>query len=47
MALDALTSLLVAVVVLLAGTLINRKVSVLARYNIPDPITGGLLFRVF
>ena len=46
MALDALTSLLVAVVVLLAGTLINRKVSVLARYNIPDPITGGLLFAI-
>ena len=46
MALDALTSLLVAVVVLLAGTLINRKVSVLSRYNIPDPITGGLLFAI-
>jgi glutamate:Na+ symporter, ESS family len=46
MALDALTSLLIAVVVLLAGTLINRKVSVLARYNIPDPITGGLLFAI-
>ena len=46
MALDALTSMLVAVVVLLAGTLINRKVSVLARYNIPDPITGGLLFAI-
>jgi len=46
MALDALTSLLVAGVVLLAGTLVNRKVSVLARYNIPDPITGGLLFAI-
>ena len=44
MNLNPLTSLLAAVVVLLIGTMINRKVSLLAKYNIPDPITGGLLF---
>jgi ESS family glutamate:Na+ symporter len=44
MNLSPLSSLLAAVVVLLIGTMINRKVSFLSRYNIPDPITGGLLF---
>jgi ESS family glutamate:Na+ symporter len=36
--------MLAAAVVLLIGTLVNRKISLLSRYNIPDPITGGLLF---
>jgi ESS family glutamate:Na+ symporter len=44
MNLNPLTSLLAAVVVLLIGTMINRKVGFLSKYNIPDPITGGLLF---
>ena len=44
MRLDAVTSLLAALVVLLIGTLVNRRVRVLSKYNIPDPITGGLLF---
>lgn len=44
MNLDPLTSLLAAVVVLLIGTLLNRRIGVLSKYNIPDPITGGLLF---
>ena len=29
---------------LLIGTLVNRRVGALSKYNIPDPITGGLLF---
>ena len=44
MSLDILHSLLAAVLVLLVGTIVNRSVGVLSRYNIPDPITGGLLF---
>jgi ESS family glutamate:Na+ symporter len=44
MNLDPLSSLLAAVVVLLIGTMINRRISFLSKYNIPDPITGGLLF---
>ena len=43
MSLDPLISLLVAVIVLLIGTVINRR-SAAFEYNIPDPITGGLLF---
>ena len=42
--LDPLASIFAALVVLLIGTLVNRRVSFLSRYNIPDPITGGLLF---
>jgi glutamate:Na+ symporter, ESS family len=46
MSLNPLTSVLAAVLVLLVGTLVNRRVSLLSKYNIPDPITGGLLFAV-
>jgi ESS family glutamate:Na+ symporter len=46
MNLAPLPSLLFAVLVLLIGTLLNRRVPFLARYNIPDPISGGLLFAV-
>jgi ESS family glutamate:Na+ symporter len=42
--LGALGSLLAALVVLLVGALLNRRVRLLSKYNIPDPITGGLLF---
>jgi glutamate:Na+ symporter, ESS family len=41
-----LSSLLAGVVVLLIGTLVNRRVALLSKYNIPDPITGGLLFAI-
>ena len=44
MSLDTLHSLLAAVVVLLIGSVVNRRVGLLSKYNIPDPITGGLLF---
>lgn len=44
MSLGAPGSLLAALVVLLIGTLVNRRVGLLSKYNIPDPITGGLLF---
>lgn len=46
MKLEPVASLLAALVMLLIGTLINRRVGILSRYNIPDPITGGLLFAV-
>jgi ESS family glutamate:Na+ symporter len=42
--LDTVGSLLAAIVVLLIGTMVNRAVPLLSKYNIPDPITGGLLF---
>lgn len=46
MQLQPLPSLLAALVVLLVGTLLNRRIGPLARYNIPDPVTGGLLFAL-
>jgi ESS family glutamate:Na+ symporter len=46
MKLAALSSFLAALFVLLVGTVVNRRVSFLSKYNIPDPITGGLLFAV-
>jgi ESS family glutamate:Na+ symporter len=39
-----LHSLLAAVLVLLAGTLLNRRIPLLSKYTIPDPITGGLAY---
>ena len=44
--LDALPSLLAACLVLLLGTLLCRRVAFLARYSIPGPIVGGILFAV-
>lgn len=46
MQLESLPSLLAALAVLLVGTLLNRHIGPLARYNIPDPVTGGLLFAM-
>ena len=31
-------------VVLLIGTMLNRRIGFLAKYTIPDPVTGGLLY---
>jgi len=39
-------TLLVAVFALLLGHWVNQRVALLARYNIPDPITGGIIFAV-
>jgi ESS family glutamate:Na+ symporter len=46
MNLESLSSLFAATVVLLIGTVLNRKVPFLAKYNIPDPISGGLFFAL-
>ena len=42
--LDDVTTLLMAVLILLLGAAINRRVGVLARCNIPEPVTGGIVF---
>lgn len=44
MTLQPVATLLVAALALLLGRLVNRLIPVLSRYNIPDPVTGGLLF---
>src|SRR5690606_675762 len=46
MSFAALGSLLAAIFMQLVGGFVNRKISFLSRYNIPDPITGGLIFAV-
>jgi ESS family glutamate:Na+ symporter len=44
--LDALPSLLAACITLLIGTLLCQRVGFLARYSIPSPVVGGILFAV-
>ncbi|BAU75602.1 sodium/glutamate symporter [Metapseudomonas furukawaii] len=46
MTLQPLETLLLATLALLLGRLVNRLVPLLSRYNIPDPITGGLLVSI-
>lgn len=44
--LDAVPSLLAACIVLLIGAALTRRVGFLARYSIPSPIVGGVLFAI-
>jgi ESS family glutamate:Na+ symporter len=44
--LSTLPSLLAACLVLLLGTVLSQRVALLARYSIPSPIVGGILFAV-
>ena len=42
MTLDSIQTLALAAAILMLGRLLNRAIPLLARYNIPEPITGGL-----
>jgi len=44
--LSAVDSLLAACLVLLVGRLLTSRISFLARYSLPDPVVGGLLFAI-
>lgn len=44
--LSPIYSLLAACLVLLVGRLLTARINFLARYSIPDPVVGGLLFAV-
>ncbi len=46
MTLQPVETLLAATLVLLLGHFLNRIVPLLARYNIPEPISGGLLIAI-
>lgn len=46
LALPVVESLLAAIAVLFLGLAANRSIPLLANYNIPDPITGGVLFAI-
>lgn len=43
---DVYSTLVVATLVLLAGSIVTRQVGVLARYSIPAPVTGGLIAAI-
>lgn len=46
LALPVVESLLAAIAVLFLGMAANRSIPLLSNYNIPDPITGGVLFAI-
>lgn len=43
MILDDRETLILAVLVLFAGKFINKRIHFLRKYNIPEPVTGGIL----
>jgi ESS family glutamate:Na+ symporter len=45
--LSPVQSLLAACLVLILGRVLTSRIRVLARYSIPDPIVGGLIFSLF
>ena len=46
MTLDSTGTLALAAAILLAGRFLNAGIAPLARYNIPQPISGGLAFAL-
>lgn len=47
MELDPRQTLIIAILVLYLGRFINNRVNLLRDYNIPEPVTGGLLASIF
>jgi ESS family glutamate:Na+ symporter len=47
MELDSRQTIIVAILVLFLGKYLNRKFNVLRKYNIPEPVTGGLVASLF
>ncbi len=47
MELDSRQTIIVAVLVLFLGKYLNKKFNVLRKYNIPEPVTGGLMASLF
>ena len=45
--LDMYQTIAVAVVVLIVGNFLKKKISFLEKFCIPSPVIGGLLFAVF
>lgn len=45
--LDMLQSIALAVVVLLFGTFLVNRISILRKYCIPEPVVGGFIFAIF
>ena len=47
MELDSRQTIIVAILVLFLGKYLNSKFNVLRKYNIPEPVTGGLMASLF
>jgi len=47
MELDSRQTIIVAILVLFLGKFLNKRINILRRYNIPEPVTGGLLASLF
>jgi ESS family glutamate:Na+ symporter len=47
MELDSRQTLILAVLVLFLGRFLNNKITLLQRYTIPDPVTGGIIASAF
>jgi len=47
MELDSRQTIIVAVLVLFLGKYLNNKFNILRKYNIPEPVTGGLVASLF
>ncbi len=45
--LDSRQTIIVAILVLFLGKFLNRKLNILRKYNIPEPVTGGLVASLF
>lgn len=46
MELDSRQTLILAVLVLFLGRLLNNKINFLQKYNIPEPVTGGIIASI-
>jgi len=47
MELDSRQTIIVAILVLFLGKYLNKKFNILRKYNIPEPVTGGLIASLF
>ncbi|MCK5776152.1 MAG: sodium/glutamate symporter [Bacteroidales bacterium] len=47
MELDSRQTIIIAILVLFLGKYLNKKFTVLRKYNIPEPVTGGLITSLF
>ncbi|RLD61757.1 MAG: sodium/glutamate symporter [Bacteroidetes bacterium] len=47
MELDSRQTIVVAILVLFLGKYLNKKFKILRKYNIPEPVTGGLMASLF
>ena len=47
MELDSRQTVIFAILVLFLGKYLNKKINILRKYNIPEPVTGGLIASLF